>query len=125
MGLIVGNIFWILIVTGALTALVGLGALRPRQGLKDGFGGDTDDPAALLLIRHWNFLIGVTGVLLIYAAFHPEVRTLVLWVAIASKSAFAALVLAQYRTFAGKFAVTGAIGDIIMVVLFLLYLVGA
>ena len=125
MGLIVGNMFWILIVTGALTTLVGLGALRPREGLKNGFGGDTDDPAALLLIRHWNFLIGVTGVLLLYAAFHPEFRTLILWIAVASKSAFAALVLSQYRTFAGTFAVKGAIGDIVMVVLFLLYLVAA
>lgn len=125
MDFFVNSFFWILIVTGAITALVGLGALRPRQGLKDGFGGEVDDPAALLIIRHWNFLIGVTGVLLLYAAFHPEVRTIVLWIAIASKSAFAALVLAQVRTFAGKPAVIGAIADIVMVALYLLYLVAA
>jgi hypothetical protein len=125
MGLIVDNFFWVLIVAGALTALVGLGALRPKQGLKDGFGGDVSDPGALLIVRHWNFLIGVTGVLLLYAAFHPEVRTIVLWIAVASKSAFAALVLAKYSTFKGKLAVTGAIGDVVMVALFLIYLVAA
>lgn len=125
MGLIVEHFFWILIVTGALTALMGLGALAPARALSQAFGETVEGPGAVLIVRDWYFLIGVTGALLLYAAFHPEVRTLVLWIAIASKSAFAALVLAQFRTFAGKAAVTGAIVDIVMVVLFLLYLVAA
>jgi len=125
MGLITGNIFWILIVTGALTAIVALGAFRPKQGLQDAFGATTDDPGALLLVRHWNYLIGITGLMLVYGAFHAEVRTLVLWVAVASKSFLVALVFAQYRSFQGKPIVVGAIADVVMVVLFLIYLVAA
>jgi len=125
MGLVVDNIYWILMVTGVITALVGLGALRPQKGLMDVFGSTTDDPAALLVVRHWNFLVGVSGVLLIIAALHPEWRVPLLWFAIASKSSFAALILANMRRFAGKPAVIAALADVIMVVLYLLYLVAA
>jgi len=125
MSLVVDNIYWILIVTGVLTALVGLGALRPQKGLADVFGSTTDDPAALLVVRHWNFLVGVSGVLLIVAALHPEWRVPLLWFAIASKSSFAALILAQFRTFSGKPAIVGAIADVVMVALYLIYLVAA
>jgi hypothetical protein len=125
MSLVVDNIYWILIVTGVLTALVGLGALRPQKGLADVFGSTTDDPAALLVVRHWNFLVGVSGVLLIVAALHPEWRVPLLWFAIASKSSFAALILAQFRSFAGKPAIVGAIADVVMVALYLIYLVAA
>ncbi len=67
--------------------------------------------------------MGVVGLLLLYAAYNPEVRTIVLWIAIASKSAFAALILARFRELSGTPAVIAALADVIMVVLYLLYLV--
>jgi len=123
MGLIVDNIYWILMVTGVLTAGVGLNALAPARGLNQAFGTATDNAAALLVTRHWFFLIGVTGALLIVAALHPEWRVPILWLAIASKSSFAALVLAGMGNWAGKPAVIGAVADIVMVALYLIYLV--
>lgn len=125
MGLVVDNIYWILIVTGVLTAGVGLNALMPARGLTQAFGSSTDDPGALLVARHWFFLIGVTGVLLIVAALHPEWRTPLLWLAVASKSSFAALVFINMAKFKGGAALIGAIADVVMVALFLIYLVGA
>ena len=125
MGLIVDNIFWILMVTGVLTTLVALGALAPGRAVAQAYGSELADPGLTLVVRHWHFLIGVSGILLIVAALHPEWRVPLMWTAIASKSAFAALVLGQFRAFAGKPVITGAIADIVMVVLYLLYLVAA
>ncbi len=125
MALIVENFFWILMITGVLTALVGLGAIAPARGLAQTFGGTVEGPGALLIVRHWNFLVGVSGLLLIAAAYHPEWRTPILWFAVVSKSSFAALVLVQFRAFAGKPAVIAAVADVVMVALYLTYLVAA
>ena len=79
-------------------------------------------PLAMLVIPVLGVLIGLTGVMLIWGAFHPEVRTLVLLVAGTSKLTFIGLVLshAPYRQ---KAIVPLAI-DSVLVMLFAIYLVG-
>jgi len=59
------------------------------------FGIDTSDAAMLLLGRHWSLLIGLVGGLLIYAAYHPEIRGPVMVVAAIEKLILAALVVAS------------------------------
>jgi hypothetical protein len=85
----------ILLVTGGLTALVGIGLVLPRQILDVLLGKNTDDPIVLLMGRHWSFLGALVGGLVIYAAFHPEVRVPAMVVGAAEKLAFGVLVIAS------------------------------
>ena len=63
--------------------------------------------------------------MLIYGAYRPESRTLVLTVAIATKSVFIALVLAQGGRYLGQQAGIAVAIDAVWVVLFACYLVTA
>ena len=85
----------ILLVTGGLTALVGVGLVLPRQILNFLLGKRTDDPVVLLMARHWSFLGALVGGLLVYAAFHPEVRVPAMAVGAAEKLALGVLVVAS------------------------------
>lgn len=51
------------------------------------------DPLAEIVVRNWGVLIAIVGGMLIYGAFQPNVRRLVLTVAGASKLAFIVLIL--------------------------------
>lgn len=72
------NIGPILVVTGVLTVLVGVGLVLPRQLLFVLLGAKTNDPTTILIGRHWSLLGALVGALLIYAAFHPDTRVPIL-----------------------------------------------
>ena len=111
----------ILLVTGILTLLAGIGLLAPRNALAMFFGIDTGDAATLLLGRHWSLLIGLVGGVLIYAAYHPEVRGPVMVVAAIEKLVLAALVVVSpLRKRPPTVAVVGA--DTIMALLYIFFL---
>ena len=115
------GITWIMLVSGTLTCTMVYAAIAPNAMLQTTFGQALEGPLAELVVRNWGALIFLVGVMLIYAAFAPTVRPLVLVVAAASKAVFVALVLAN--GFArGQAAVAIAV-DCAMVVLFLSYLV--
>ncbi len=85
----------LLLVTGILTAGAGLGLVFPRQLLAILLGDRTTAPTTLLIVRHWSLLLGLIGGLLIYAAFHAEIRVPVMIVATAEKLVLGTLVIAS------------------------------
>lgn len=122
MGWIRSNIRWIMIVSGLLTATMLYAAIAPFEALQSSFGETLDGPLAELVVRNWGALIGLVGGMLIYGAFHPETRPVVLTVAGASKLMFIALVLSQGERYLGHQAGVAVVVDSVMVLLFGWYL---
>jgi hypothetical protein len=85
----------LLLVTGILTAGAGIGLLFPRQVLVMFLGDQTPTSTTQLLARHWCLLVGLVGGLLIYAAFHAEIRVPVMIVAATEKLVLGGLVIAS------------------------------
>jgi len=111
------------VVTGALTIGAGVAALVPRWALRCVFGVDHIDPLTILVARHWALLLTLIGGLLVYAAYHPEVRVPVMIAATIEKLAVGALIFAS--PFRKKpLAALVAIADPIMALLYLAIFAG-
>jgi hypothetical protein len=121
MSWIVGNIRWVMIASGALTATMLYAALAPEAALQSTFGETLTGPLANIVVRTWGALIALVGAMLIYGAFAPPVRPLVLTVASVSKAFFIGLVLAEGSRYLGQAGLAVAV-DAVMIVLFLWYL---
>ena len=67
----------ILIVTGSTTAMALAQFIAPASISRLIYGAVPTEVVGIALIRHWGLLVFLVGILLIYAAFHPEVRELV------------------------------------------------
>ncbi|PWT82159.1 MAG: hypothetical protein C5B57_09145 [Blastocatellia bacterium] len=122
MGWIVANIRWIMIVSGTLTATMIYAAIAPDAALRSTFGETLDAPLAQLIVRNWGALIGLVGAMLIYGAFDPPGRPLILLVASCSKAVFIALVLSHGTRYLGNQAGMAVVIDLLMIVLFAWYL---
>lgn len=122
---IVGAMKWIMLVSGALTCTMLYAAIAPQAALQGTFGATLQGPVAEIVVRNWGVLIFLIGAMLIYGAFHPAVRPLVLTVAGLSKAAFIALVLVGGRPFLSHQAGVAVVSDVIQVTLFLGYLLVA
>jgi hypothetical protein len=120
MEFIVAKFQWIMLVGGLITLTMLQAAFSPRAALRVLLGEEPVGPLALLLARNWGVLIALTGAMLIWGAFHPEVRPLVLIVAGSSKLAFIGLVL-SHAPFRRK-AIVPLIVDGALVALFAVYL---
>jgi hypothetical protein len=99
-----------------------LGLVSPESSLKSNFGDTLVGTSTEIIVRNWSALIGLIGIMLIYGAFNPPVRTFSLITAGISKIIFIMLILTigkQYLTFGVG---TAVIVDSIMVVLFAAYL---
>lgn len=120
----------ILIVGGLLTMSMVMVAIDPAFGLAQSFGaaasgvlGDPlPGPIAELIVRNWGALIALYGAALVYAAFVPAVRGLVLVLAMTGKAFFIFLV-ATSIDLATSPALVAVIADSVMIVLFLIILV--
>jgi hypothetical protein len=121
---IVANIKWIMLLAGALTCTMLYAAIAPQSALRSTFGESLEGPVAEIVVRSWGALIFLVGAMLLYGAYHPPVRALVLTVAGASKAFFIALILAQGSRFLQPAGVTLVV-DSVMVLLFIAYLAGA
>ena len=88
---------WIMLVSGVLTCTMLYAAIDPQGALRQTFGTTLEGPLADIVVRNWGVLITLVGALLIYGAYRPASRPLVLTVAIVSKMAFIGLVLAYAR----------------------------
>jgi hypothetical protein len=82
----------ILVVTGAMTVGACAAAAAPAAVLKVLFGATGLDRLTVLIARHWGLLVALVGGLLVYAAYHPEVRLPVMIAAIVEKLAIGALI---------------------------------
>lgn len=122
---IVGGMKWIMLVSGALTCTMLYATISPAAALRSTFGDTLDGPVADIVVRNWGILIGLVGTMLLYGAFHPSARPLILTVAGASKVAFVGLVLVLGRQFLGYQAGVAIVSDVIQVSLFVAYLIAA
>lgn len=117
------NIKWLMLVSGVLTCTMVYAALAPVAALQSTFGESLNGPLAELIVRNWAILITLVGAMLIYGAFNPPVRGLVLTVAVVSKFAFIALVLANGGRYLSNQAGVAVVVDLVWVVLFSWYLI--
>jgi hypothetical protein len=120
MGWLVGSIRWIMFVSGALTCTMLYAAIAPQAALKSHFGESLEGPVADVVVRNWGALIGLVGAMLIYGAFAPASRPLILTVASISKLVFIGLVIANGL---GAQAAMPIAVDLAVTLLFIAYLV--
>ena len=122
MGWILRNIDWILVVSGVVTSTMLVQALAPRFAFKFIFGEDSPGAVSALIGRSWGAMIFASGLMLIYAAYHPEARLPILLYSIAGKLGFVALVFVEPR-FRNARALPMALGDLLIVVVLIWYLI--
>lgn len=124
MNLIISNMKWIMLLSGALTCSMIYAAISPEQALRSTFGESLEGPVAQIVVRNWGVLITLVGAMLIYGAYRPVARPLILVVAGVSKLAFIGLVLAHGSKYLGQQAGIAILIDSVWVVLFAIYLLG-
>ncbi len=110
----------VMLVSGLITCTMFFAVISPDTVLQSMFGQSLGEPLAQMLVRNWAILITLVGAMLIYGAFHPQMRTPILIVASISKVAFIGLVFSYGFTDAG--AGTAIWLDVLFVVLFASYL---
>ena len=116
------NIRWIMIASGVLTTTMLQAVFAPEAALRSTFGESLSGPLAEIVVRNWGVLIALIGGMLIYAAFNPPVRPLVLIVASISKAVFIGLVLTLGQHYLGRVGLFVVV-DSLMIALFAWYLV--
>ena len=122
---IVRNMRWIMMVSGVLTATMIQAAIAPDAALESNFGETVSGPVAYLVVRNWGALIALIGGMLMYGAFNPVHRPLVLIVAGVSKAIFIGLVLFEGTRYLSSQAGMAIAIDSVMVILFAWYLIAA
>jgi hypothetical protein len=113
----------ILIVTGATRAMALAQFIAPASVSRIIYGAAPTEVVGIALVRHWGLLVFLVGVLLIYAAFHPAVRGPVMVVAAVEKIAFS---LGIFGTSLRRYPIAAgiAVGDTLIPLVYVLYLVG-
>ncbi len=114
---------WIMLISGGLTCTMFYAAIAPQAALQSTFGESVDGPVANIVVRNWGVLIALMGGMLIYGAFNPPVRFLVLTVAGLSKIGFILLILISGWQFLDSQAGTAVISDVLQVAAFVLYMI--
>src|SRR5216684_3090718 len=113
----------ILLLTGLATAAALALSLAPVTMMKLLFGQAPSDALSLLIARHWGLLVCLVGTLLIYAAYHAEIRVPALIVAIVEKAAFVlGVFLSPFRR--RPTVLVMALADAGMAAVYLIYLTG-
>lgn len=115
---------WLMLVSGALTCTMIYFTIAPQAALQSNFGGTLDGPIAEIVVRNWGALIALVGLMLVYGAFVPAARRLVLSVAVLSKATFIALVLTFGRELLAYQVSTAVMVDAVWVLVFGAYLLG-
>ncbi len=114
------NIKWIMLIAGISTCSMLYAALDPQAALSGmfGHGMQSDGPAAEIVVRNWAALITLVGVALIYGAFNPGSRPLILALACASKAIFVGLSLFYASDQLGLQLAVSIVFDTVLIVLF-------
>ena len=112
----------ILLITGLATAGALVLFLAPVPVMNMLFGQAPADALSLLIARHWGLLVGLVGALLVYAAYHAEIRVPTLIVAIVEKAAFAlGMLISPFRRRPSVLVM--ALADAGMAAVYLIYLI--
>jgi hypothetical protein len=109
-------------VGGVLTLSMLLAFVAPRAGLTAMFGEAIEGPLGAIVVRSWASMIALGGAMLIWGAFHPQIRPFVLFFTAVGKAIFVLLVLLQGRRYLRRAGVACAL-DLTMAALFAWYLV--
>jgi hypothetical protein len=112
-----------MLVAGVLTLTMVQAAIAPKAVLRSMFGETLEGSVAEIIVRSWGALVALVGAMLIYGAFEPRVRTLVLVVAGLSKVTFVALILALGPQYLAHQAGVAVAADSVMALVFTAYLV--
>jgi hypothetical protein len=113
----------ILLLTGLATAGALVLSLAPVTMMKTLFGQVPPDALSILIARHWGLLLFLVGALLVYAAFHAEIRVPTLILAGVEKAAFAlGVFLSPFRRRPPVLVM--ALADAGMAAVYLMYLTG-
>ena len=124
MNWIVAKIKWLMLLSGALTCTMFYAAIAPQAALQSNFGEVLEGSVAEIVVRNWGALIGLVGAMLIYGAYHPPSRPLVLTVASLSKLTFVGLVLVNGQQYLSRQVGIAVIVDSVWVLLFIGYFIG-
>lgn len=95
--IITDHIQTILLVTGVITASPILLAISPPLGLKLLFKVEPPEGAGGFFTRHWGLIVGAFGAVLVYSAYHPELRAPLLLAAIVEKAGLVAMIAADWK----------------------------
>ena len=123
MNWIVAKMKWIMVVSGVLTFSMIYAAVAPQAALNSTFGASLEGPLAEIIVRNWGVMIALVGAMLIYGAYKPISRPLILTLASVGKLTFITLVLTYGRQYLGSQAGVVILIDLVMVSLYLSYLV--
>jgi hypothetical protein len=124
MNWIVANIKGIMLVSGIITCSMILSFFAPQEGLKLNFGESIDGPIAQIVVRNWGALIAMVGGMLIYGAYRPVHRGLILTCASISKAIFILLILIHGQAFLSV-AMPALIFDSVAIALYVVYLISS
>ena len=76
-------------------------AIAPQAALRSAFGATLEGPVAEIVVRNWGVLIALVGVMLIYGAFNPPTRLLVLTLPVSASWRSSALFLPSVLNISG------------------------
>lgn len=124
MNWIVAKMKWLMLVSCVLTCTMVYAAIAPQAALRSTFGETLEGPLAEIIVRNWGALIALVGAMLIYGAFNPPARPLILTVAGVSKLVFICLVLTYGTQYLGHQAGLAIAIDLAMVALYIGYIIG-
>jgi hypothetical protein len=116
------RIEWIMFIAGVLTCTMVYAVIAPELALRSMFGTTLEGPLTEIIARNWGALIVLVGALLIYGAFRPAHRAVILVTAIVSKTIFIGLVLTFGTSLLHHQVGVSVVIDSVMVVLFTGYL---
>lgn len=114
---VVDNIQAILVVCGLLTVTMLQFVVMPGRAARSTYGEAVDGALGDVVIRGWGLLIALTGGMLVWAAFHPETRTLAIGVALISKVFYMGQLMAKRDRFLKGMAGMTVVLDLIMAAL--------
>jgi len=121
--MLAAHIELILLITGLATAGALVVFVAPVPVMKVLFGQAPSDALSLFIARHWGLLVCLVGALLIYAAYHAEVRVPTLIVAIVEKAALVlGVLISPFRQRPTVLAM--ALADAGMSAVYVMYLTG-
>ena len=110
-----------MLASGLLTCTMVYAAIAPEAALINIFGESISGPIAEIVVRNWGALIALVGAMLIYGAFQPLHRSLILVIASISKIIFIGLVLTIGNDYLGKAGIV-IMFDVLVVTIFIVYL---
>ena len=115
-----------MLITGGLTCTMAYALFSPQAALTSMFGESLSGGGALaeIIVRSWGALITLVGAMLIYGAFNPKQRPLILTIAGLSKLIFVGLLVLLGSQYFPKTIVPIAL-DGIAVILYAICLPGA